>query len=362
MSSDSDPSENQVYSMYTIRNGAVMEVPIRTYVFDGMPDYPVVMSNGSLRAAVGFGHVPGYAYLKLINGSYVQVDVLTPPCNSAIYTQKDYEHIHYDDEYYTQNYPDEKMKREIITAEEFDRRIEELNGGAEPVKLEIRSLLTFGQQNDLSVDWLDAPADKMVSVPLPKVLTRIEELQAKQAELLQSEQMTYKWQIDAFNEPDAVFNTKQPEKRYYAFYDLDGNGDNELFFGDADKSGKIFITDVWYWTNSEQNGRHDLHIGKYNLARLKDTRVLSNGRVVSEYVISEGTVSNCLLRYQSLSETSITLWRYGQEAAFYDYPDDPSASKFVSLTPEAYERQRAEIEKGASTVKLDWKPLEDYGK
>ena len=277
-------------------------------------------------------------------------DFLTPPSNHQIFPQDNYEYMH-----------------EVITKEEFDRRIAELKKKEAPVKLEPFSLLNFAQTRGISLDWLDKPRNKQLSFEKPgdPPLPRQNYAREQQDILLKEELEEYQRYIEAPNKPDAYYDLKTPAKRYYALYDIDGNGDDEVFFGEESKNGKIRITEYYYWideNNYYSNRRSSVSVALYDYDWLQDTRVLSNGWVVQEYVITEGDVENSYLKYNGIGVSGVFLWRYGDEAALYDYSDpDIWGHKPLSITPEAYDRYRADLEDGAETVELNWMPLDSYG-
>lgn len=359
-----DDSADLVYGVYTVRNSTVVEIPIHNYMFNGVPSHPVLMNNGVMRATIGSGHVPGYAYLRLINGAFEQTDLFMPPYKTSSYEQTGYEHTHYDDEVYTKGWKDNGVKKETVTAQEFEARIARLNGNAEPIKPDIKSLLDFGQARKYPIKWLGDPTDKTVSFTTPKAapLPQTEGLRKKYEGKVKSESLYYRWQVEDAQKPNKPYDSKVPAKQYYAFYDLDGNGDAELFFGSLNKNGKIIIS-KWY------NEEIECKMERFASAAPGDSYVLSNGRVVFEYLITEGKVPGRVLVYRGIEKNQsaengrsfqkVALWSYGDEAAFYNY-FKPSGRLPVSLTQEAYQRQRAELEKDSQVVRLDWKALENY--
>ncbi|MCR4615165.1 MAG: hypothetical protein K5756_03355 [Clostridiales bacterium] len=361
-------NEKRIQNIYSLRDGAVKEIPIRCEL-DGVAFHPVVLNDGTLRAEVGFGHIPGYAYLKLINGAYEIKDILTPPCSVETHNQKNYEFRHYEDEYYNGGHKKRNMKTQTVAAGDFDRLIAELNDGAELADLDITSLLVFGQKQKLSLKWLSEPVNDVVSVPTPKedpiVYKNTDSIHSYEA-LLKTEQTAYLSKIKAAQAPDALFNAKEPARRYYAVYNVDGAGGEELFFGEQNKDGEILIKDVRYWTDE---GMKKMPVGQFNPAWLEYTRLLGNGRVLESYVISEGKFLNRLKQYTTFGTTNI-LWFYGpyedMEYVFYNYSNrDGSGRLPVALIHDSvYGEQESALYKGGENygpIDLPWMPLESYG-
>ena len=342
-----------VLAVYCIQNGAVTERWLDAYEVDAYYCYPIVLSNGMLRSTIYYGHDPGYAYMELINGKYVVTDSITTP-EDWFGAQDDYK-------YY------DGSSTKTLTFEEYKQKIKELDDGAVPVSLKSMTLLEFGQAHGLPTEWLDAPTNQTVSFDAPQKhpLSRNAHLTAAYDRRVNNRLTEYSWAMDYYTKPDANYGSSEPAKPFFALYDLDGNGDDELFLGEK-RGDVIAMTVIYYFADAASEAAAELRIEDEGING--SFTVLSNGWIVCETKLN-GSVSNSDRHYWGIGETvqRAELWQYGKEAALYDFSGTPSQEGKgyilpLSLKPQAYERQRTVFEAGASVVTLDWKPLEEYGK
>ena len=304
----------------------------------------------------------------LINGDGLMAEVLasgrdTIPhyIKSSITTPEDWFGAQDDYKYY------DGSSTKTLTYEEYKQKIKELDDGAVPVSLASMTLLEFGQVRKLPTRWLDAPTNQTVSFDAPRShpLPRNPHLAAMHNHFAESRLTVYTWAMESYMGSGANYGRAEPAKPYYALYDLDGNGDDELFLGEK-RGDVIAMTVIYYFADAASEAAAEL--------RIEDERingsftVLSNGWIVCETKLN-GSVSNSDRHYWGIGETvqRAELWQYGKEAALYDFSGTPSQEGKgyilpLSLKPKAYERQRAVFEAGASVVTLEWKPLEEYGK
>ncbi|GEM_PF-2671039 len=371
-----------VNSMYGIKDGAVQEIDVSPFMDpDFRWDSPVLLNNGVLRATYGFGYLPSYQYAVIVDGRRGLTDELEPPNDNVNYSPSStYNHKHFYKSLITKDSPYGQWINEIITEEEFHRRVKLLDGDAVPVKLETKNFLDFAQKYNISVNWLDKPTNSFVPMAAPKAFPRHGKVQAKYEEIIKRELEDYQKHLDWFNSGKKYYYQAEPAKLYYAFHDLDGNGDRELFFGEEQENGDIWLKSLYFWLSEESEAPSEHTFSWFDkglYGSLREIRVLSNGYIAAEYGV-EGSTENSLLRYNKFVKKSrdygelyggvkevwemsdIVLWRCGDEAAFIDWSERNKQP--VSLTKKAYDRQRSEIEKGAKTVELEWKPLENFGK
>ncbi|MBR4726733.1 MAG: hypothetical protein IK080_02475 [Clostridia bacterium] len=345
--------EYGVLEVYGISQGTVAERRLDVYNIDAYFCYPIVLSNGTLRSTIDYGHDPGYAYMELINGEYVVTKSITTPTD-WFGSQDTYEYSH-------------GFSTETLTYEEYKQKIKELDDGAVPVRLTPMTLLAFGQAHGVSSMWLDAPTNQTVSFEAPRShpLPHNPHLAEEYDRLIESRLTVYGWAMEYYMKPDANYGHAEPAKPYFALYDLNGNGDEELILGEK-RGEEIAITAVYYFADAASEAAAELRIEDEGING--SFTVLSNGWIVCETKLN-GSVSNSDRHYWGIGETvqRAELWQYGKEAALYDLSGTPSQEGQgyimpISLNPKAYERQRAVFEEGAETVALDWKPLEEYGK
>jgi len=147
--------------------------------------------------------------------------------------------------------------------------------------------------------------------------------------------------------------------QFYTFYDIDGNGTEELLLGVAMwedgentlhsicaiKDG-IAMNPVPLWTDD------DSPVVLFTNATIMTKRASDNERRISYYRFEDGE-----LKYQ-------TGLRYGDDYSL-EYDDGEyyrrESGEYIPITKEEFNRVKQEMEGDGQVVELDWKPLAEYG-
>jgi len=142
--------------------------------------------------------------------------------------------------------------------------------------------------------------------------------------------------------------------RYYALYDIDGNGTQELLMG-VDHWGYIGLVAVYIIQN-------DVAIEQelWWMDEQPPNLLFKNGTVRGEGSGNEGILSYGYYRFEAGELKWQISLNINNGEYFKRYPSDPM--KFIPIDEEEYECLKLEFEGDGQIVELDWKPLAEYGR
>jgi len=145
---------------------------------------------------------------------------------------------------------------------------------------------------------------------------------------------------------------------YYAYYDIDGDGTEELLTGWGGSLERVYTI---------RNGvavRQEQYFGPVG-SDFSETRLFKNGtiRVNSDndsgYFFSYYRFEGGEIKGQLCLKRRLEHERYRRE---YDYSKDPVVATDIPITKAEFDRLRKEFEGDGQVVELDWKPLAEYGR
>ena len=162
------------------------------------------------------------------------------------------------------------------------------------------------------------------------------------------------------------------EARYF-LYDIDGNGSEELIFGQVRVLGGMDVYDVRLSTDEVPPVMGILIVDIYSIVDGKASRqkqmVLGGGATYETQILSNGIVK---ISYNTPALPSYSYYSFADSMGSYigslkanrdgtfTYVDSNVANQAISK--DEFDRRIAEIEDGAKPVELEWKHLQDYGK
>ncbi len=162
------------------------------------------------------------------------------------------------------------------------------------------------------------------------------------------------------------------EARYF-LYDIDGNGSEELIFGQVRVLGGMDVYDVRLSTDEVPPVMGILIVDIYSIVDGKASRqkqmVLGGGAAYETQILSNGIVK---ISYNTPALPSYSYYSFADSVGSYigslkanrdgtfTYVDSNVANQAISK--DEYDRRIAEIEGGAKPVELEWKRLQNYGK
>jgi len=144
--------------------------------------------------------------------------------------------------------------------------------------------------------------------------------------------------------------------RYFALYDVDGNGTKELFLGAENEwLGKYF--DVIYTIrNGNTVWQEQFTVSGYQ-AYISPS-VFKNGTIRTVHN-NDGALSNNYYRFENgeLKFQTRLLNDLGEYFRFFAYQGTRTP-----ITKAEYDRVQKEFEGDGQVIELDWKPLAEYGR
>jgi hypothetical protein len=146
--------------------------------------------------------------------------------------------------------------------------------------------------------------------------------------------------------------------RYYAFYDIDGDGTKEFMLGaDSGNDGQSKpICEVYSIQNGSATRQNDYPLW---MEFYPPTVLLKNGTIRKS---GTDEVGLCHLYYR-LEDGELKLQKLLIDNTLgYGYFRREYGNKDIPITKAEFERLKAEMEGDGQIVKLDWKPLAEYGK
>ena len=162
------------------------------------------------------------------------------------------------------------------------------------------------------------------------------------------------------------------EARYF-LYDIDGNGSEELIFGQVRVLGGMDVYDVRLSTDEVPPVMGILIVDIYSIVDGKASRqkqmVLGGGAAYETQILSNGIVK---ISYNTPALPSYSYYSFADSVGSYigslkanrdgtfTYVDSNVANQAISK--EEFYRRIAEIEDGAHPIEIEWKRLQDYGK
>ena len=164
------------------------------------------------------------------------------------------------------------------------------------------------------------------------------------------------------------------ERARYFLYDIDGDGSEELIFGQLDVLGGTDIYDVRYTTDELPMVYGMMIVDVYSIIDGKPFRQdninLSGGGAYETQILSNGIMKSCrdtpyfpLYSYYKFTDgvgdyvAALVMYRNG---TFAYRGKNSREDEFISQ--EEFNRRIAEIEDGAHPIEIEWKRLQDYGK
>ena len=189
---------------------------------------------------------------------------------------------------------------------------------------------------------------------------------------------------------DLVINKlSDPYYYHYAFYDIDGNGTEELLIGEPYVVGGIQNVEPPYETEVMVTEIYSISGGKlikqeimswWMVESILERSILDNGLI--KYV--SGSQNRQSYLYMKIMDGQMVLLhnlKNQRAGMYYRYLDPKTVSEFKSdktgtdreyelfleadkreITPEEFDRLRAEIEGDAKPVEIEWKNIEQYGR
>ena len=162
------------------------------------------------------------------------------------------------------------------------------------------------------------------------------------------------------------------EARYF-LYDIDGNGSEELIFGQVRVLGGMDVYDVRLSTDEVPPVMGILIVDIYSIVDGKASRqkqmVLGGGAAYETQILSNGIVK---ISYNTPALPSYSYYSFADSVGSYigslkanrdgtfTYVDSNVANQAISK--DEFDRRIAEIEDGAHPIEIKWKRLQDYGK
>ena len=162
------------------------------------------------------------------------------------------------------------------------------------------------------------------------------------------------------------------EARYF-LYDIDGNGSEELIFGQVRVLGGMDVYDVRLSTDEVPPVMGILIVDIYSIVDGKASRqkqmVLGGGAAYETQILSNGIVK---ISYNTPALPSYSYYSFADSVGSYigslkanrdgtfTYVDSNVANQAISK--DEFDRRIAEIEDGAHPIEIEWKRLQDYGK
>ena len=164
------------------------------------------------------------------------------------------------------------------------------------------------------------------------------------------------------------------ERARYFLYDIDGDGSEELIFGQLDVLGGTGVYDIRVTIDEAPMVYGMMIVDVYSIIDGKPFRQdkinLSGGGAYETQILSNGIMKSSrdtpyLPQYSYYKFTdgvgdyvaSLTMYRDGTFAYL-----DKNSREEEFISQEEFNRRIAEIEDGAHPVELEWKHLQDYGK
>ena len=162
------------------------------------------------------------------------------------------------------------------------------------------------------------------------------------------------------------------EARYF-LYDIDGNGSEELIFGQVRVLGGMDVYDVRLSTDEVPPVMGILIVDIYSIVDGKASRqkqmVLGGGAAYETQILSNGIVK---ISYNTPALPSDSYYSFADSVGSYigslkanrdgtfTYVDSNVANQAISK--DEFDRRIAEIEDGAHPIEIEWKRLQNYGK
>ena len=159
----------------------------------------------------------------------------------------------------------------------------------------------------------------------------------------------------------------------YVLYDIDGNGSEELIFGQVRVLGGMDVYDVRLSTDEVPPVMGILIVDIYSIVDGKASRqkqmVLGGGAAYETQILSNGIVK---ISYNTPALPSYSYYSFADSVGSYigslkanrdgtfTYVDSNVANQAISK--DEFDRRITEIEGGAKPVELEWKRLQNYGK
>jgi len=140
---------------------------------------------------------------------------------------------------------------------------------------------------------------------------------------------------------------------YYAFWDIDGNGVDELLL-DRKVLGCLNGTDDVHFYACYAAAENGFAVRQHIGDSTEPLLILNNGTIKMISKNYHGGLRYDYYRGESGEFRQITLWENGPYRSYY--------TKTISLTKDEFEYAQKEIEGNGQTIVLDWKPLVEYGR
>jgi len=143
---------------------------------------------------------------------------------------------------------------------------------------------------------------------------------------------------------------------YYALYDIDGNGTEELLLGTHAWQDLIGFHVVY----SIQNGKavQEEPFGLWHWDHGFPPLLLKNGVIRSDITLP----ADLRYFYYRFENGKLTFQKGLLEDTHEYFRIDPDDEERIPITKEEYDRLQKEYEGDGETVELDWKPLAEYGR
>jgi len=150
---------------------------------------------------------------------------------------------------------------------------------------------------------------------------------------------------------------EQLKHQYYALYDIDRNGIDELLWG-MDVYGGIGYNSVFTVRNDIVAQSDDSFSAYRFLEQARPTLLFANGTIRYEWDI-EGTSRYCYCRFEAGELVLQIVLRTANDSYYHR---DPVTYNEIPITKAEYDRMRKEMEGNGPVVELEWKPLAEYGR
>lgn len=164
------------------------------------------------------------------------------------------------------------------------------------------------------------------------------------------------------------------ERARYFLYDIDGDGSEELIFGQLDVLGGTDVYDIRVTIDEAPMVYGMMIVDVYSIIDGKPFRQdkinLSGGGAYETQILSNGIMKSCrdtpyfpLYSYYKFTDgvgdyvAALVMYRNG---TFAYRGKNSREDEFISQ--EEFNRRIAEIEDGAHPIEIKWKRLQDYGK
>jgi len=148
------------------------------------------------------------------------------------------------------------------------------------------------------------------------------------------------------------------EGEYYAFYDIDGNGEKECLLGLAIYGG-IGINYVFTTHNGVAVQQEGLAPLERDLERARPRLLFSNGVIRTEGSDEAGNIGYGYLHFEN-GELKYWAGLSIQHGEYFRY--NPIAKQETPITKAEFNHLQKEFEGDGQVVELDWKPLAEYGR